>query len=124
METNLAAELAPEEILELAEAEAEEALLEATLVMDVWAWLKLAISEEREEIEAVFVSVARTLLREAPREPADERAEFAELVMEAMADEALDCALLMIDDPLARAELIPDSTADEAELAELRELVS
>lgn len=90
VKTNLAAELAPEAALELAEDEAEEARLEAALVMDVWALLKLAISEDKEDLEAVLVSVAKTLLREAPREPAEERAELAELVMEEMTDEALD----------------------------------
>lgn len=54
----------------------EEALLEAELVREVWTLLKLAISDERDDLEAELVSVAKTLLREAPREPAEERAEF------------------------------------------------
>lgn len=45
--TNLAAELAPEQVLELAEDETEGARLEAELVMEVWALLKLAITDAR-----------------------------------------------------------------------------
>lgn len=62
--------------MELASEEMEEALLEAELVREVWTLLKLAISDERDDLEAELVSVAKTLLREAPREPAEERAEF------------------------------------------------
>lgn len=57
------------------ELETLEARTEAELVMLVWALLKLANSELREEA-AEPVAVARTELMEAAREPAEERAEF------------------------------------------------
>lgn len=124
MKTNLAAELVAEEALELAEEEIEEARLEAELVREVWALLKLEISDMREEREALLVAVARTLLRDAPREPALERAEFCADVMEEMADVALDWMLLTTEEPLARAELTPEETADAADDAELKLEVS
>lgn len=115
--TYLVAELEAEEALELADEATDDTLLPTEDVMLVCLLLKLAISEEREEMEAGLVAVARTELREAPLEPTLLRAEFWELVREAMADEALDWTLLTTEEPLARAELIPEETALAAELA-------
>lgn len=89
----------------------------------VWALLRLANSELREEA-AEPVAVARAELIEAAREPAEERAEFCWEVMDWMTEEPPLMAELMTDEPEARALEMPLETADAAELAELKEEVS
>lgn len=105
------------------ELETLEARTDAELVMLVWALLKLANSELREDA-AEPVAVARAELIESPREPTEERAEFCWEVMDWIAEEPPLRAELMIDEPEAIALEMPLETADAAELAELTEEVS
>jgi hypothetical protein len=73
--TDLAADEPAEAVFEPALDETLEARTDADEVMLVWAELKLANSELRDEA-AEPVAVARAELMEAAREPAEERAEF------------------------------------------------